>query len=94
MSNQIKTDLSIDPIPAEHYFDDQFVEQVRKVILDQYSSSQTIADAYDRQDVEVLRNDDWFIRRALAWRPTTVTEAAKTINDLLIWRKQININQW
>lgn len=87
-----KSDLSIDPIPVEQYFDDQFIEQVRQVILNQYS--QLTTDTYDRGDVEVLRNDDWFIRRALAWRPTTVTEAAKTINDVLVWRKQININQW
>lgn len=51
---------------------------------------------YHTNDIRRLRDveDNWFLRRFLAWRPTTVHEATDAIHKALIWRKKIKLHCW
>lgn len=72
-----------------HYFDINFVQQVRTALL------KMDPNLFHSKDVNLLvQQDNWFIRRFLAWRPTTLSAAIKTMVDALKWRKEININEW
>ena len=82
------------PNPVEHYFDDNFISDVRDGVLEQLSVVDDCEDLYDAIDLERLKNDDWFIRRFLAWRPTELVEAVKAVHNALLWRKKISINNW
>ena len=85
-----------------HYFDDDFIQQVREGVLEQCELVDNNNDEvvyrkdliYDRKDVEQLKVDDWFIRRFLKWEPTTLNAAVKCMHQALLWRKRIEINSW
>ena len=89
----------VTPAKTEHYFNDEFVQQVRNTILErlELADNNNCDDEliYDRADVERLKsNDDWFIRRFLKWTPTSLSDAENVIHQALLWRKSIKINSW
>ncbi|CAG2177747.1 unnamed protein product, partial [Oppiella nova] len=47
---------------------------------------------YDKRDVHKLLTCDWFVRRFLAWRPTTIDCAVKCVADAMKWRHALAIN--
>lgn len=79
------------PTPLKPYFDDDFVEAVRSKLLFNYKQDNL---NYDKHDLTNLKKSDWFIRRFLAWKPTTIDQAVKIVNDVLLWRSQVGINHW
>jgi hypothetical protein len=80
------------PTPViDHYFDENFVQQVRHRFLETLPQNQKY---YDKSDVHKLLTSDWFVRRFLAWRPTTVETAVKSVHEAMKWRNNIGINDW
>lgn len=57
-------------------------------------SSADRAQRFAEQDVEMLKIDDWFIRRFLAWKPTTLDEAVKTMTEVMEGRHEMGITTW
>ena len=50
---------------------------------------------YHVSDVKLIKSDDnWFLRRFLAWKPATVNEAAEHIHKALTWRKKVQLHSW
>ncbi|XP_054157559.1 motile sperm domain-containing protein 2-like [Oppia nitens] len=79
-------------VPIDHYFDETFVESVRTELI---AKIETNCQVYDKRDVHKLMTcDDWFVRRFLPWRPTTVDTAVKCVSDAMKWRHLKAINDW
>ena len=79
------------PPVIDHFFDEEFVQSVRERMTEKIELN---CDHYDKRDVHKLLTNDWFIRRFLAWRPTTVDNAVKCVNDAMKWRHILRINDW
>jgi len=76
---------------TEQYFDEEFVQQVRTRLLDDYDQNNHL---YDTVDIEKLMTNDWFVRRYLAWKPTTIDNAVQCVHEAMKWRKILGINNW
>lgn len=77
------------------YFSDNFVNEVKQSLLDQFEKEEAIFENYEREDVEQIKNGNlWFIRRFLVEKPSTTTRVAvKKIEDAMKWRKTFGVNQ-
>ncbi|XP_038149345.1 motile sperm domain-containing protein 2 [Cyprinodon tularosa] len=49
-------------------------------------------DKYDSRDVERLEQDDALVEAYLTWRQYVVDDALKMIDDSLLWRKELGVN--
>lgn len=78
-----------------NYFCDEFVNQVKHSLLDQFANDDSIFEKYDKEDVDQIKNGNlWFIRRFLVEKPsTTISVAVKKIEDAMKWRKEFGVNQ-
>uniref|UniRef100_A0A3Q2D5B5 Motile sperm domain containing 2 n=1 Tax=Cyprinodon variegatus TaxID=28743 RepID=A0A3Q2D5B5_CYPVA len=53
---------------------------------------QDSTDKYDSRDVERLEQDDALVEAYLTWRQYVVDDALKMIDDSLLWRKELGVN--